>query len=171
MGHSSACNYNFYTVTVLKTFCLSALLTSIPSLSSSLESHQPKIPKREPMLWLDCSLSGTQGIRIRFSSLNKFRSFSKVRLRERRALITLLDFIWLKQFVPVPAGLFRSRPGLWLWRGCSHLSSSPHFACFSLGCCSAVHRHPCGSQCWVAEGNPSSPWHGEPGSLWEWIVL
>lgn len=156
MGHSSACNYNFYTVTVLKTFCLSALLTSIPSLSSSPESHQPKIPRREPMLWLACSLSGTQGIRIRLSSLNKFRSFSKVRLRERRALITLLDFIWLKQFVPVPAGLFRPALGC----GCegAALTSLPAhiLLAFHLGAAVLSTGTRVGASA-VAEGNPSSP--------------
>lgn len=44
VGHSPACNYNFYTVTVLKTFCLSALLVfpPFPPAQSLTNQKSPK---------------------------------------------------------------------------------------------------------------------------------
>lgn len=65
-----------------------------------------------------------------FKQIQKF--FQDQAQREKGFLIILSDFIWLKQFVPLPCGLIRSRPGPWVWRGWSGLSSSPHFA-FHLG--------------------------------------
>lgn len=152
-------NYNFYTITVLTTFCLSASLAFY-----SLPFLQPRVwPTKKPqkgayalaVLLFVRNAGNTAVNTVQF--FQQIWKFFQGQAQREKSFNNPLDFIWLKQFVPVPTDLVSSRPGLWVWRGCSHLSPSPHFAFFSLGCCSAVHRHRVGARAGLQREIPARP--------------
>lgn len=108
---------HFYTFCILNTICLSALLIFTPSLSPRPNSHQPKHPRRQPALWLACSLPGPQKIRglyrVKIGRLF-FIIINFLKLSSEKSLISISDFIWLQRFGRAPIALIRSSPGRWL---------------------------------------------------------